>query len=140
MILLYSLAKKTTHRRSGRLRNLSPCEHSNTDRTRFEETGLLYIPATGQKSAEWVKCTNCVWNGPKYLKSKLILRQVPEYTPLESFLLGTVHVSDPTPEDVLICILDLKDANDSPDKEELHLMYRDLYHEFRHDSQWGYLR
>ena len=109
-------------------------------RTRFESKNILYVPATDHGSERWFKCQHCVWNGPNYLKSKPILRSVTKYAQLETFFRETLQIPNPTSEDILTCLMNLKDSDTSPDREELRLMYNDLYHEFRHDSQWGYLR
>ena len=109
-------------------------------RKHFESSDSLYIPSANQSPSRWAKCADCVWSAPSFVKTKVILGNISEYSQLEQFLSKILRISNIEPHDILSCPKDSRNGGERPRGEVIQDIYYYLYREFRHDSQWSLLR
>lgn len=61
---------------------------------------LIWIPPSNKSGSKWVSSTDCVWNGPQWLKSKQCLK-LGCYDELEHLFKVSLKISDANQLDVL---------------------------------------
>ncbi|KFY15288.1 hypothetical protein V492_02105 [Pseudogymnoascus sp. VKM F-4246] len=120
-------------------RNCSSSEHVTYIRHYFKTYERIYVPSSAGQCAEWVSSKDCVWSAPEWLTAKRRLNGVLTFADHEHLFRVVLRIRDANWKHYLEDLKTLKEEH-SGTAERVAELYRHIWREFEHDSNWETIR